>query len=137
MTGSMEIGCGWGLLGIYCAKAFDAQVLLTDADDHVFPYALTHARLNGVSVATEQVRFDAIADSHLEGCDVLLGADICFWPELGSQLRRLIQRSAEVGVGRIVVADPGRATFMRMPGHRHWWCGSSASRPPRRATGCV
>jgi predicted nicotinamide N-methyase len=110
----MEIGCGWGLLGIYCAKVFNARVLLTDADDQVFPYAMAHARLNGVSVQTEQVRFDGIADSRLEVCNVLLGADICFWPELGSQLRRLIERAAALGVGRIMLADPGRSTFMRM-----------------------
>jgi predicted nicotinamide N-methyase len=110
----LEIGCGWGLLGIYCAKAFAARVLLTDADAQVFPYAQAHARLNAVAVETEQIRFAAMADNHLRDCDVLLGADICFWPELGSQLRRLIQRSAEIGVGRIVIADPGRSTFMRM-----------------------
>ena len=46
---AMEIGCGWGLLGIYCAKLFDARVLLTDADEQVFPFAAAHARLNGVS----------------------------------------------------------------------------------------
>lgn len=110
----VEIGCGWGLLGIWCAKTFDCRVLLTDADEHVFPYAIAHARLNGVSVEMEQARFDAISESHLDGCDVLLGADICFWPELGSQVRRLIRRSAEIGVGRILVADPGRSTFMHM-----------------------
>lgn len=27
----MELGCGWGLLGIFCTKHFDAKVLLTDA----------------------------------------------------------------------------------------------------------
>lgn len=110
----LEIGCGWGLLGIYCAKAFNARVLLTDADDQVFPYAMAHAQLNGVSVHTEQVRFDGISDSRLAACNVLLGADICFWPELGSQLRRVIERAAALGVGRIMLADPGRSTFMRM-----------------------
>ena len=110
----IEIGCGWGLLGIYCAKAFKSRVLSTDADADVFPYLDAHARLNGVSVETEQVRFEAMTDSHLARCDVLLGADICFWPGLESQLRRLVRRSSEIGVGRIILADPGRATFMRM-----------------------
>jgi len=110
----VEVGCGWGLVGIYCAKAFAARVLLTDADDQIFPYVMAHAQLNGVSVETERAAFDAIADDHLQGCDVLLGGDICFWPQLGSQLRRLLERAAGFGVGRIVLADPGRTTFMRM-----------------------
>jgi predicted nicotinamide N-methyase len=57
----MEIGCGRGLLGIFCAKRYAAEVLLTDADEQVFPYAMTHARLNHVSVQTEHVAFERIA----------------------------------------------------------------------------
>ncbi|MCP4039023.1 MAG: methyltransferase, partial [bacterium] len=34
----MEIGCGWGLLGIYCAKQFGARVTGVDADKNVFPF---------------------------------------------------------------------------------------------------
>ncbi|MFT5793211.1 MAG: 2-polyprenyl-3-methyl-5-hydroxy-6-metoxy-1,4-benzoquinol methylase, partial [Saprospiraceae bacterium] len=28
----LEIGCGWGLLGIFCARQFDAKVTGIDAD---------------------------------------------------------------------------------------------------------
>ena len=42
----MEIGCGWGLLGIFCAKKLSVEALLTDGDEQVFPYVMTHARLN-------------------------------------------------------------------------------------------
>jgi ribosomal protein L11 methylase PrmA len=73
----IEIGCGWGLLGIFCAMRFAAKVLLTDADEGVFPYAMTHARLNHVSVQTEHVSFERITDRGLREHDILVGADIC------------------------------------------------------------
>jgi predicted nicotinamide N-methyase len=115
----MEIGCGWGLLGIFCARRFSAQVLLTDADEQVFPYAIAHARLNRVSVRTELVRFENISDHSLREHDVLVGADICFWPELGTQLRRLIERALALGVKKVVLADPGRETFRQLAKHCH------------------
>ena len=34
----LELGCGWGLVGIACAKTFQAQVTGLDADAAVFPY---------------------------------------------------------------------------------------------------
>lgn len=110
----LEIGCGWGLLGIYCARHFPVEVLLTDADPLVFPYAQEHARLNGVEVRTEQAHFDGITERRLREQDVILGADICFWPELGTQLRRLIDRALSAGVTRILLADPGRPGFFRL-----------------------
>lgn len=110
----MEIGCGWGLLGIFCAKRFCVEVMLTDADAEVFPYVTAHARLNGVSVQTEQARFDGITDRRLAAHDLLLGGDICFWPELGTQLRRLIERGLSLGVKKAILADPGRRSFMRL-----------------------
>jgi predicted nicotinamide N-methyase len=113
----MEIGCGWGLLGIFCAKYFAAEVLLTDADAQVFPYAMTHARLNHVSVQTEHVAFERITDRGLRERDILVGADVCFWPELGTALRRLIARALSLGTKKILLADPGRASFMGLANH--------------------
>jgi predicted nicotinamide N-methyase len=110
----MEIGCGWGLLGIFCAKRFSAEVLLTDADAEVFPYVTAHVQLNDVRVQTEQMRFAGITDRRLAAYDMLLGADICFWPELGTQLRQLIGRALPLGVRKVILADPGRRSFMRL-----------------------
>jgi predicted nicotinamide N-methyase len=110
----MEIGCGWGLLGIFCAKRFSVEVLLTDADAEVFPYVAAHAQLNRVCVQTAQVRFAGITDRRLATHDLLLGGDICFWPELGAQLRRLIERALSLGVKEVILADPGRRSFMRL-----------------------
>ena len=110
----IEIGCGWGLLGIYCARHFPVEVLLTDADPLVFPYAQEHARLNGVEVRTEQAHFDGISERLLREQNVVVGSDICFWPELETQLRRLIERALGAGVTRILLADPGRPGFFRL-----------------------
>src|SRR4030095_13646160 len=47
-TRVLELGCGWGLVGIACAKLFQAQVTGLDADAAVFPYLQLHAARNGV-----------------------------------------------------------------------------------------
>jgi predicted nicotinamide N-methyase len=120
----MEIGCGWGLLGIFCAMRFAAEVLLTDADERVFPYAMTHARLNHVSVQTEHTAFERIKDRRLREHDILVGADICFWPELGTALRRLIARALSLGTKTILLADPGRVSFMELANHCHYHYGA-------------
>ena len=49
----LEVGCGWGLVGIYCAKTFNADVTGLDADAAVFPYLTLHAQLNGVHIQTQ------------------------------------------------------------------------------------
>ena len=120
----MEIGCGWGLLGIFCAKQFSVDVLLTDADEQVFPYVMAHARLNQVPVGTEQARFENITDISLREHDVLLGADICFWPELATHLRRLIERALSLGVEKILLADPGRSSFLGLAKHCQRYFGA-------------
>jgi predicted nicotinamide N-methyase len=107
----MEIGCGWGLLGIYCAKQFDARVTGTDADRHVFPFLDLHAKANGVKIATEQARFEKLTVERLKGVDVLLGADICFWDELTPVLFNLIKRALKAGVKQIIIGDPSRSPF--------------------------
>lgn len=110
----LEVGCGWGLLGIFCAKHFPVNVLLTDADPRVFPYAHEHADLNDVRVGTKAIRFDGISEGFLEDQDVILGADVCFWPELGTELRRLVERALSGSVTKILLADPGRPAFFRL-----------------------
>jgi predicted nicotinamide N-methyase len=113
----VEVGCGWGLAGIFCAKRFGAKVLLTDVDKRVFPYARAHEALNGVQLGTECTRMERLSDERLGNTDVVLGGDICFWPELGTSLRGLIGRALEQGVRRVVLADPGRPPFLRLADH--------------------
>jgi predicted nicotinamide N-methyase len=107
----MEVGCGWGLLGIYCARQFDARVTGIDADRNVFPFLDLHAETNGVRVATEQKRFERLTVERLRGVDVLLGADICFWDQLTPVLFNLIKRALKAGVKQIIIGDPSRSPF--------------------------
>lgn len=110
----LEIGCGWGLAGIYCAKNFGAEVTGLDADDTVFPYMMHHAELNGVEVETWQCRYEKIRKLDLEEFDLMIAADICFWDEMVDPLFKLVRRAHQAGGVRVVITDPGRPTFTEM-----------------------
>lgn len=110
----MEIGCGWGLLGIYCAKMFDARVTGVDADKHVLPYMELHARINGVKVKMEQKSFEKLTTERLSKVDIILGSDICFWDYMTVPLYNLIRRSLRAGVKLVIIADPCRPPFTEL-----------------------
>ncbi|MEX1033496.1 MAG: methyltransferase domain-containing protein [Cellvibrionaceae bacterium] len=110
----MEIGCGWGLLSIYCASRFGAKVTGVDADENVFPYLKVHAALNEVKVKTKQCRFENIKRNALAKQDLVAGGDICFWDELVDPLYKVIMRACKEEVGTIVIADPGRGPFLKL-----------------------
>lgn len=107
----LELGCGWGLVGIYCAKTFNAHVTELDADAAVFPYLQLHAQRNGVNVTTRKCTFQHINTQDLTAFDLIVGTDICFWDELVDPLYHLVRHSVEAGVEEILVADPGRPPF--------------------------
>jgi predicted nicotinamide N-methyase len=77
----LEVGCGWGLSGIYCAKTHGAAVTGIDIDPEVFPFLHLQAAINGVEITTFKKGFNGLRKEHLKGIDVLIGADICFWTE--------------------------------------------------------
>ena len=110
----MELGCGWGLLGVYCAKTFDAKVTGVDADENVFPFMQAHANLNGVSVRQKVCKFEGLKKPELKRQDLIVGTDICFWDELTDALFMTIQKSIKAGVKEIIIADPGRSPFMAL-----------------------
>ncbi|NIB39330.1 methyltransferase domain-containing protein [Pseudomaricurvus alkylphenolicus] len=110
----LELGCGWGLGGIYCARQFGAEVIALDADDSVFPYLEHHARINGVNVDTIQMRFEEVTTEDLTQFDMIIGADICFWDSMVDPLRELLERAMEAGVERALLTDPGRPTFRQV-----------------------
>ncbi|MCB1694490.1 MAG: class I SAM-dependent methyltransferase, partial [Pseudomonadales bacterium] len=89
----LEVGCGWGLAGIYCAKFFGAKVVGVDADDKVFPYLELHAALNGVKVKTKKARFEDLKKKTLGEQDLLIGGDICFWDEMVEPLFGLVEKA--------------------------------------------
>jgi predicted nicotinamide N-methyase len=109
-----DIGCGWGALGIYCVKQFQAKVTAIDADKFVFPLLDMHAKLNNVSLTNKVSKYEDLTPAFLAKQDLILGGDICFWDELVEPLFTLIQNAMEAGVGKIVIADPGRPPFLRL-----------------------
>lgn len=113
----MDIGCGWGLLGIYCAKHFGSEILSVDADSGVFPYVRSHEALNEVSVKTEQATFEQLKLDDFTRQDMIVGADICFWPSMVRELKLLIAKAMRAGVKKIILADPGRSTFLQLADH--------------------
>ncbi|MFC1821772.1 methyltransferase [Thermodesulfobacteriota bacterium] len=113
----MEVGCGWGLTGIYCAKKYGASVTGVDIDPDVFPYTELHARINRVEMATMKGAIGGVTTQQLKGVDVLLGADICFWEKMVLPLKRLIGRAIRAGVGTVLIADPVRAPFEELADH--------------------
>ena len=110
----LEIGCGWGISGIYCAKHFQGQVTALDADESVFAYLQHHAQLNGVTVTTLKSRYEKVTVDMLSQFDMVMGSDICFWDEMSKCLFNLINRSYKAGVQRVVMTDPGRPPFRIM-----------------------
>jgi len=107
----LEVGCGWGLLGIYCAKQFNARVTSTDADKNVLPYLDLHAEINGVKITGKRMTFQQLTVEKLKSYDVILGADICFWDEMADLLYNLIGRAMKAGVKQVMISDPCRPPF--------------------------
>lgn len=107
----MEIGCGWGLASIYCAKKHKALVTGADIDRDVLPYAMLHAEINGVNGNFIRKGFEKMTIKDLEGIDLLLGADICFWEDMTRPLINLIKRAQKAGVKETLISDPVRSPF--------------------------
>lgn len=110
----LELGCGWGLAGVYCAKHFGAEVVSLDADEGVFPFVELHAALNGVSTQTYCGKFEDLDHDQLGGFDAIIGADICFWDEMTGVLSDLLVRAIDADVERIILTDPGRQPFRNL-----------------------
>ena len=110
----MEIGCGWGILSIYCAKNFQAQVTGVDADSNVFPFLKLHAKANGVKIHKKVSRFENLKRKTLAKQDLIIGGDICFWTELIDPLYSMIKKAVKADVPRIIIADPGRSPFLKL-----------------------
>ena len=137
----LELGCGWGLAGIHCARQYGAQVTAVDADDAVFPYLQLHCQHNDVSVTTKQQYFEKITTRQLAQYDLIIAADICFWDELANTVFNLINRACKAGVSKIIVADPERPPFYSMAERcMDKFYGELEHRAvdsPRRASGCL
>ena len=109
----LELGAGWGLAGLYCAKNADASVTALDIDPAVFPYLHLHADLNEVNISPLVADFTVLEDSFLSQFDLVIGSDICFWDDLSPPLLRLINRLQRLKI-RAIIADPGRPPFLQV-----------------------
>ena len=110
----LDVGCGWGLAGIFCASRYQARVTAVDVDPQVFPFLQLHARLNEVEIQILEASFEEITDELLEQHDLLIGADICFKERMVDPLYQLCSRALQAGVSRIILADPGRFSFRQL-----------------------
>jgi len=110
----IDVGCGWGFAGTWCAKMLGSEVTSVDADPSVFPYLDTVADINGVTTLPLQSRFERLSARQLAEFDMLIAADICFWDELVNPVCKMIDRAVDAGVKHIIVADPERSSFFTM-----------------------
>ena len=109
----LEVGCGWAIAAIYCAKRWRCQVSGLDIDKSVLPFAQLHAEINKTAIDTHAKSFQRASGAFLQSFDLVIGADICFWDDMSRPLYNLVKRASGAGA-RVVLADPGRAPFMAL-----------------------
>ena len=107
----LELGCGWGLVGLYCATMFQAQVRGLDAAAAVFPSLQLHAQRHGVHLATRHGTCADLTPQDLVAFDRIVGTDICLWEDLVDPRYRLVRHGVAAGVADTLVANPSRPPF--------------------------
>ena len=110
----IDVGCGWGIGGIWCAKYLGADVTSMDADPDVFPFLHATAEVNGVRTRELVSRFEKLSTKQLSQYDMLIAADICFWDELVKPVTTMVNRAVKAGVKHILIADPERSPFFEI-----------------------
>jgi predicted nicotinamide N-methyase len=132
----LDIGCGWGLAGVFCAKKFGARVTGMDTDPNIFPYLELHAEINKVGITPLVKGYDRLTPKEIKGYDILIGSDICFWDSMVKPFKRLISLAIRNGSRRIIFADPGRESFLdsansfveKGKGELLWWESKGSKR---------
>ena len=107
----LEIGCGWGLAGLYLTKNQKTKVTGIDIDPSVKPYFELQNKINHCSQAFEARGFESFDEKQLQSFDYLIGTDICFWDELTTPLFELIKQARAANIEKILISDPGRSPF--------------------------
>ena len=107
----MDIGCGWGLAGIYLATQHQAEVTGLDIDASVEPFLKLQAQVNDCSINFQERSFESLTDTELAEYHTLMGTDICFWDEMTTPLFDLVSRAIDAGCQNILIADPCRPPF--------------------------
>ncbi len=111
----LDVGCGWGFLGIHLARTCSAAVTCVDLDERLEPIVRAHADLNGVSVQFRAARLSDVTDQELSR-DLIVGSDICFSEEITAQLIELVDRASSLA-GQVLIADIGRPDFCDLVRH--------------------
>lgn len=106
----LEVGCGWGLLGVHMARRRKAEVLCTDIDPRLEPIVRAMAELNAAPVRFAAVGFAEIPKPELAR-ELVVGCEVCYSEPVVEDLCRLAERCAEAGTGELLIADPGRPDF--------------------------
>ena len=109
----LDLGCGWGPVSVYATVRWRATVTAVDSDSKVFPFLDLLAALNDVQVEKTKKQFDQVKRPLLGAQDLVVGSDICYWDEHVKLLFNLVNRAITAGVPRVVLSDPGRASFYR------------------------
>ena len=107
----LDVGCGWGLTGIFLTKQYSADVTAIDIDPSVEPFLKLHTTINQCDISFQAGNFENLTQSELSAYDLIVAADICFWDEMVDPLYDFICRALKSGVKRILIADPGRPPF--------------------------
>jgi predicted nicotinamide N-methyase len=117
----VEVGAGTGLLGMAAACAGASAVTVTDLPENVARMAvnieanaeaLEEAGARVVARALPWGDTDAAYDAAPEGCDVVLGADLCYNPKLFDALLETLAELAAVRGARTFVAVEQRWDFV-------------------------
>ena len=107
----LDVGCGWGLTGIFLAKKYSARVTAIDIDPSVEPFLKLQTTINQCDISFQAESFESLTQSELSAYDLIVAADICFWDEMVDPLYDFICCALKSGVKRILIADPGRPPF--------------------------
>jgi len=110
----LDVGCGWGISGIWCAKKLGSQVTSMDADPDVFPFLELHREAQWRIDHAIGVDLRKLSTRQLAEFDMLIAADICFWDDLVDPVFNMVNRAVKAGVKHIIIADPERSTFFDM-----------------------
>jgi predicted nicotinamide N-methyase len=107
----LDIGCGWGLTGLFLARQYQARVTGIDIDSSVAPFLALQAEINQCAMEFQARGFETLNQAELAEYELLIGTDICFWDEMTKPLFDLLGLAVKSGVQRMIIADPGRPPF--------------------------
>jgi predicted nicotinamide N-methyase len=107
----LDLACGWGLSGIFCARVLKSRVTWIDGDEDVFPFLKLLADVNSVDTDFISMDLDKVGRRILSETDIVIASDICFCDTLIDPLRRFVNRARKAAVSQVIISDPGRWPF--------------------------